>query len=63
MASEQKVELRDATDIFTSVWSELGEKYGRENLRFPKEIMWLGGAPGAGKGTNTPFIMRTRIDR
>ncbi len=22
--------------------------------------MWLGGAPGAGKGTNTPFIMRER---
>ena len=27
---------------------------------FPKEIMWLGGAPGSGKGTNTPFILRER---
>jgi adenylate kinase len=33
---------------------------GRENLRFPKEIMLLGGAPGAGKGTNTAFINKTR---
>ena len=60
MASERKADLRDATDIFTGVWAELEEAYGRENLRFPKEIMWLGGAPGAGKGTNTPFIMRER---
>jgi len=22
--------------------------------------MWLGGAPGSGKGTNTPFILRER---
>jgi len=27
---------------------------------FPREIMWLGGAPGSGKGTNTGFIMRER---
>ena len=31
-----------------------------ENLRFPKEIILLGGAPGAGKGTNTRFIAKTR---
>jgi adenylate kinase len=29
-------------------------------LRFPKEIILLGGAPGAGKGTNTDFIAKTR---
>ena len=29
-------------------------------MAFPKEIMWLGGAPGSGKGTNTPFILRER---
>ncbi len=29
-------------------------------LRFPREFIWLGGAPGAGKGTNTPFIARAR---
>jgi adenylate kinase len=46
--------------IFESVWRDLEAEYGRENLRFPKELILLGGAPGAGKGTNTAFISRTR---
>ena len=29
------------------------------SLRFPKEIILLGGAPGAGKETNTAFILKT----
>ena len=29
-------------------------------MRLPREIMFLGGAPGAGKGTMTPYIMRER---
>ncbi|MFW5829849.1 MAG: nucleoside monophosphate kinase [Planctomycetota bacterium] len=49
-----------ANQIFREVWESLEREYGQENLCFPKEIMWLGGAPGAGKGTNTPFIMRER---
>lgn len=53
-------EIKDAALIFEQVWRRLEQDYGRENLRFPKEIMWLGGAPGSGKGTNTPFIMRER---
>ena len=36
------------------------ERHGRDQLRFPREFIWLGGAPGAGKGTNTPFIAKTR---
>jgi adenylate kinase len=56
----EDVDLRNANQIFREAWAELQETRGRENLRFPKEIMWLGGAPGAGKGTNTPFIMRER---
>ncbi|HEX2101475.1 MAG TPA: nucleoside monophosphate kinase, partial [Candidatus Synoicihabitans sp.] len=32
----------------------------RAQLRFPKEIILLGGAPGAGKGTHTTFILRAR---
>ena len=54
------LEIKDAQLIFNRVWSRLEGELGRENLRFPKEIMWLGGAPGAGKGTNTPFICRER---
>jgi adenylate kinase len=29
-------------------------------MQFPKEIILLGGAPGAGKGTNTAFIAKVR---
>ena len=54
------LEIKDAQLMFNTVWAVLEEEYGRENLRFPKEIMWLGGAPGSGKGTNTPFITRER---
>eukprot|EP00898_Chlorokybus_atmophyticus_P006178 jgi/Chlat1/6561/Chrsp45S00461 len=29
-------------------------------MKFPKDIMWLAGAPGAGKGVMTPFISQQR---
>ena len=54
------LEIQDAQLIFGSVWQDLEAEYGRENLRFPKEIILLGGAPGAGKGTNTAFITKAR---
>ncbi len=54
------LEIKDAHLIFESVWRDLEADFGRENLRFPKEIILLGGAPGAGKGTNTAFITKTR---
>src|SRR3954466_8876679 len=53
-------DVKDAQLIFSAVWDDLLEKYGRDHLRFPREFIWLGGAPGAGKGTNTPFIAATR---
>ena len=46
--------------IFEAIWKDLEICYGAENLRFPKEIILLGGAPGSGKGTNTEFIAKTR---
>src|SRR5690606_34760055 len=54
------LEIKDAQLIFNSAWQELEEALGRDNLRFPNEIILLGGAPGAGKGTNTAFIANTR---
>ena len=54
------LEVKDARIIFTPSWEDLQEEVGRENLRFPKEILLLGGAPGAGKGTQTQFINETR---
>ncbi len=54
------LEIKDAQVIFDTVWGELESDYGRDQLRFPKEIILLGGAPGAGKGTNTAFINRAR---
>lgn len=54
------VEIKDAKVIFDAVWSDLVNEIGVEELMFPKEIILLGGAPGAGKGTNTDFIMKAR---
>src|SRR5215467_9504691 len=51
---------RTLSVIFDSVWQDLEAEYGRDHLRFPKELILLGGAPGAGKGTNTMFISRAR---
>jgi adenylate kinase len=59
MASPE-LEIKDAPLIFGQVWNGLVQERGLENMVFPKEIMWLGGAPGSGKGTNTPFILRER---
>lgn len=55
-----ELEVKDAQIIFSSVWEQLEVDYGLENLRFPKELILLGGAPGAGKGTNTNFIRKVR---
>ena len=54
------LEIKDAQIIFDSIWHELEAEFGREQMRFPKEIILLGGAPGSGKGTNTAFIAKVR---
>ena len=58
--SAPDLEIKDAQIIFGPIWDDLEAHFGRQHLRFPKEIILLGGAPGAGKGTNTGFISKTR---
>jgi adenylate kinase len=59
-AAPVDLEIKDAQLIFNHVWKQLEADHGRENLRFPKELILLGGAPGAGKGTNADFIRELR---
>jgi adenylate kinase len=54
------LEIKDPEVIFKSVWRKLTEEFGHEKLTFPKELILLGGAPGAGKGTHTRFILQAR---
>ncbi|KAF9116810.1 hypothetical protein BGX27_010427 [Mortierella sp. AM989] len=53
-------EIKDAKLIFNQAFKNVQDVHGRENMRFPKEIIWLMGAPGSGKGTHTPAILRSR---
>lgn len=59
-ANSSDLEIKDPEVIFNAVWRSLTEEVGHEKLTFPKELILLGGAPGAGKGTHTRFIMRAR---
>ncbi|MEP6669075.1 MAG: nucleoside monophosphate kinase [Chthoniobacter sp.] len=59
-AAPADLEIKDALLIFNQVWKRLENEYGRAQLRFPKELILLGGAPGAGKGTNSDFIRELR---
>ncbi len=59
-ARRSDLEIKDAQLIFDAVWRELEREVGQDHLRFPKEIILLGGAPGSGKGTNTAFIAQVR---
>jgi hypothetical protein len=54
------LEVKDAQLIFGAVWRELEGLFGRSAMRFPRELILLGGALGAGKGTNSDFIRKVR---
>jgi adenylate kinase len=58
--NQHDLEIKDAHVIFSTVWEAFEEEIGHENLRFPKELILLGGAPGSGKGTHTRYIMKAR---
>jgi hypothetical protein len=54
------LEIKDAQLVFGAIWRELEREFGRSRMRFPRELILLGGAPGAGKGTNSDFIRKVR---
>lgn len=56
--SKERLSLK-AQVIFESSWKRIEEKY-KDRLLCPREVVWLNGAPGSGKGTNMPFIMKSR---
>jgi adenylate kinase len=59
--SEEDVAAKEAAAaIFESVWKDLVAQKGLAGLVFPREIVWLTGAPGAGKGTMGGVIMKER---
>jgi adenylate kinase len=53
--------VKDARHIFELAWADLvAQRGGLHNLCFPREVVWLTGAPGAGKGTMTSVILAER---
>ncbi|KAI8088833.1 adenylate kinase [Halteromyces radiatus] len=49
-----------ANTLFHQAWKNIEQYYGMENIRLPRELFFLMGAPGAGKGTHTPLILNAR---
>jgi len=45
--------------MFQRCWDRVVASYG-DTIVAPREIIWLNGPPGAGKGANTEFIKRIR---
>lgn len=58
--TSHKGEIKDPDVLFDLAWSSIEKSVGHENMVFPKEIIWLAGAPGSGKGTMSEYIMRER---
>jgi adenylate kinase len=50
--------VAQATTLLKEVWAGLESALAGKGAAFPREILWLNGAPGAGKGTNTRTIMQ-----
>lgn len=60
-AEPEKTGVADPRLIFEAAWRHVVEKHGGiENLIIPREVVFLSGAPGAGKGTMSGFILKER---
>lgn len=49
-----------AQTVFDAAWRRVEREIGAGNMRFPKEIIFLNGAPGSGKGTMAEYFVRER---
>ena len=52
-------EINEARQIIDRLWEDLKINLTENRLQLPKKIFWLNGAPGAGKGTHTGFILKS----
>jgi adenylate kinase len=57
-AQTQTADANTRTPLFDEFWRDIEANAPTTGLRFPRRIFWLNGAPGAGKGTHTPAILR-----
>lgn len=61
--SNDPMKIKDeerAEEIFNDAWEALSKRSRAKRMRmkFPAKMVWLNGAPGSGKGTNTASVMR-----
>ncbi|MEW5307381.1 MAG: hypothetical protein WDW36_009784 [Sanguina aurantia] len=50
----------DSIGNFEASWRRFEEQFKLEQVHVPREVVWLNGAPGAGKGVNTDHVLKTR---
>ena len=60
MSTASPVTGNPAAIAFADLFATLTRRFGEQSLVFPKEIMWLSGAPGAGKGLTTSLVREIR---
>ncbi|KAG1678194.1 hypothetical protein FOA52_016131 [Chlamydomonas sp. UWO 241] len=49
-----------AAVIFDACWRKFEEQHDIQTIWVPREVVWLNGPPGCGKGANTNHILATR---
>jgi len=59
-AKGQEDIIKDAKILFEIIWKDVVASKGVTNMNFPAQIVWMTGAPGAGKGTMASLVMKER---